>query len=81
MDGSHHGKEDAHFFPLLRERSPEAAAVLDRLEADHRHGTESVRELRASMARATQGDAQGRASFVAHLRSYAVLLKDHIRTE
>ncbi len=81
VDGSHHGKEDAHFFPLLRERSPEAAAVLDRLEADHRHGTESVRELRASMARATQGDAQGRASFVAHLRSYAVLLKDHIRTE
>ena len=32
---THHGIEDAVFFPALRERSPEAAAILDQLDREH----------------------------------------------
>jgi hemerythrin-like domain-containing protein len=33
----HHYVEDAFFFPSLRSKVPQAEAVLERLEADHRH--------------------------------------------
>ena len=32
---SHHGIEDTIFFPALRERAPETAAVLDQLDREH----------------------------------------------
>ncbi|MBX6387889.1 MAG: hemerythrin domain-containing protein [Frankia sp.] len=31
----HHTGEDTHFWPVLRERAPECAAAVDRLEAQH----------------------------------------------
>ncbi len=33
---SHHGHEDAWLFPAVRKSAPELAAVVDKLEADHR---------------------------------------------
>jgi hypothetical protein len=33
---SHHGHEDAWLFPAVRRSAPELAAVVDKLEADHR---------------------------------------------
>ena len=80
VDGSHHGKEDAYLFPAVRQRSPESAAMLDRLEADHRHGTHAVAALRQKMDLAGQ-DADGRTAFVTGLRDYAQLVKEHIRIE
>ena len=41
----HHAKESAWLFPKLRERSPEAAATLDRLERDHARGEKAIRDL------------------------------------
>jgi hemerythrin-like domain-containing protein len=33
---SHHGGEDAILFPAVRRAAPQLAAIVDRLEADHR---------------------------------------------
>ncbi len=80
MDACHHAKEDDHLFPALRLRSPEAAAVLDRLQAEHRNGPEVLRSLRAQLA-ATAAGTLGNAEFIGALRIYTQSLKAHIRTE
>lgn len=43
MDRAHHAKEDEYLFRLLRERSTDAAAILDRLQAEHRNGPCTLR--------------------------------------
>ena len=80
MDGCHHAKEDKHLFPALRARSAAAAAVLDRLQAEHRNGPEVLRSLRAQLADTAEGKL-GNAAFSAALRTYTQSLKNHIRTE
>ncbi len=80
MDGCHHAKEDDHLFPALRARSPQAAAVLDRLQAEHRNGPENLKALRAQLAAAAAGTLAG-GEFAAALRLYTQSLKNHIGTE
>ncbi|NJD24459.1 MAG: ATP-binding cassette domain-containing protein [Betaproteobacteria bacterium] len=80
MDGCHHAKEDDYLFPALRARSAEAAAVLDRLQAEHRNGPELLKSLRVQLA-ATAGGSLGNAAFAEALRIYTQSLKAHIRTE
>ncbi|WP_051761033.1 hemerythrin domain-containing protein [Herbidospora cretacea] len=41
----HHSDEDANIWPLLRTLAPEAADVLDRLEADHQEMDEVIERL------------------------------------
>jgi len=41
----HHTKETALLFPKVRERCPEAAAVLDRLDREHARGEKAIRDL------------------------------------
>ena len=38
VDRAHHPKEDEHLFPRLRARDAEAAALIERLQSDHRAG-------------------------------------------
>jgi branched-chain amino acid transport system ATP-binding protein len=80
MDACHHTKEDDYLFPVLRARSPEAAAVLDRLQAEHRNGPEILKSLRVKLA-ATAAGSLGNADFAAALRIYTQSLKSHISTE
>jgi branched-chain amino acid transport system ATP-binding protein len=80
MDGCHHTKEDEYLFPVLRRRSAEAAAVLERLQAEHRNGPEVLKSLRQQLA-ATAAGTLGNAEFAAALRTYTQSLKAHIRTE
>ena len=80
MDGCHHAKEDEHLFPVLRRRSAEAAAVLDRLQAEHRNGPEVLKALRLQLAATAAGESAN-AGFAAALRTYTQSLKAHIRTE
>ena len=42
---NHHRKESEYLFPRLRERTPLSHAVLDRLDADHASGEQSIRDL------------------------------------
>ena len=80
MDLAHHAKEDEFLFPALRARSPEAGAVLDRLQVEHRNGPEVLKELRAKLA-STVTDSKNNAAFTSALRIYTQSLKNHIRTE
>ncbi len=80
MDGCHHAKEDLHLFPALRARSESAAAILDRLQAEHRNGPEVLNSLRRQLVAAAEGSL-GNAEFAAALRIYTQSLKNHIRTE
>ena len=80
MDACHHAKEDEHLFPALRQRSPAAAAVLDRLQAEHRNGPEVLKSLRGQLVAALAG-GQAVQDFLAALRIYTQSLKAHIRTE
>ncbi len=41
----HHTKESQLLFPKIRERSPEAREVLDRLDQDHAQGERAIRDL------------------------------------
>lgn len=80
MDRSHHAKEDEFLFRLLRQRSDEAAAVLDRLQAEHKNGPELLRDLRAKLGAAASG-GENNAAFTTALRNYTQGLKGHIRSE
>ncbi|MBS0508553.1 MAG: hemerythrin domain-containing protein, partial [Proteobacteria bacterium] len=62
MDRSHHAKEDEYLFRLLRQRSADAAALLDRLQSEHSHGPASLLALRAKLAQAADG-GEARAAF------------------
>lgn len=80
MDGCHHAKEDQYLFLAMRRRAPEvAASVLDALEAEHRQGTGSLRDLRRFLGRG--GLLAEQPAFIEGLRRYADQLKRHIRTE
>ncbi len=80
VDNCHHPKEDHYLFRLLRQRSPEATAVLDRLEADHRNAPANLEALRDRLARAAGGQLPV-AELAAALRAYLAGLKEHVRVE
>ena len=81
IDRSHHPKEDDYLFRLLRLRSAEAAAILDRLQAEHRNGPDKLARLaRQGHGRSRRGSCQA-PRFATDLRNYTAGLKSHIRTE
>jgi branched-chain amino acid transport system ATP-binding protein len=80
MDRAHHAKEDEFLFRLLRVRSPEAGAIIDRLQAEHRNGPENLRDLREKLA-STAAGGENNAAFTAALRNYTQGLKSHVRSE
>ena len=82
VDLMHHPKEDDFLFRLLRERNDAAAAVLDRLQAEHRNGPVNLARLRARLAEAAGKPRRpAGADFSAALKTYAQDLRNHIRTE
>jgi branched-chain amino acid transport system ATP-binding protein len=80
VDDCHHPKEDDYLFRLLRQRSPDAAAVLDRLEADHRDAPANLKALRDKLAQAASGQLPV-ADLAEALRGYLAGLKEHVRIE
>lgn len=80
IDRSHHPKEDDFLFRILRERSAEAALILDRLQAEHRNGPENLKRLREQLTVAA-GSTLNNAGFAAALRTYTQGLKSHISSE
>jgi hemerythrin-like domain-containing protein len=77
----HHPKEDQYLFRLLRIRHPEAAPLLERLEAEHRAGAEKIRTLEQALARYQQGGAPEFGNFLTAVQAYAAFHWDHMRTE
>ncbi|MBA3997637.1 MAG: ABC transporter [Candidatus Accumulibacter sp.] len=80
VDRLHHPKEDDFLFRLLRARSAQAAALLDRLQAEHRDGPENLKGLRARLV-AAAGSADAGRAFAEALKNYTDGLKAHIRSE
>ena len=77
----HHPKEDQHLFRLLRLRSPEAAADIEQLEAEHRDGPRQLDALRVLAVRVAQGSAVDRAAFFEALASFVDSQRAHMRFE
>jgi hemerythrin-like domain-containing protein len=82
----HHTKETELLFPKLRSRSDEAAAVLDRLDADHERSAVRVRELEHELLGfEMMGDgpdgAARRAAFEQAMDTYISEYLDHMQTE
>ena len=76
---SHHGIEDTIFFPALRERSPEAVAVLDQLDREHHELDRLMDDAELALGRVLAGaDA---AEAVAALHELAVVMDAHLDLE
>jgi hypothetical protein len=78
----HHEAEDAGLWPLLRQRAPEAAALLDEMEADHAGLDGHLRSSRDAMARwARTGTDADRGEAAARLAGLDLALSDHLARE
>lgn len=78
----HHTKESTLLFPRLRQRVPELAAVLDRLDQEHARGETAIRELEhALLAYEVMGDPTRRDAFEAAAERYVGFYLDHMRIE
>lgn len=80
-DKLHHPKEDEVLFVKLRERLPEAAPLLDRLEADHANGVVRTRRLRDALGEYRNGGPSAFAAFHAAAVRYMDESWRHLQLE
>jgi len=81
-DRCHHGKEEAQFFPLARQRGVTCApGNIDLLLAEHEQGRSHVRAMAETLIAAEKGDSQAKVRFCQNARQYVGLLTEHIRKE
>jgi hemerythrin-like domain-containing protein len=76
---SHHGIEDTIFFPALRQRSSQTAAVLDQLDHEHHRLDHLMEAAEVELGRVVAGAAPTGA--VDALRRLADLMDDHLDLE
>jgi hypothetical protein len=78
----HHTNEDTGLWPLVRERNPEAAALLDRLEADHQRIAPRIKDLEAAASSyAESTDDRARLRLVDALDALTDVLVPHLDRE
>ncbi len=77
----HHPKEDHHLFPRLRERSAQAAQLIDGLEAQHAEGYRMTAELLRALTHYHGAGAAGFAAFDALVRRYLDFNWQHLKQE
>jgi hemerythrin-like domain-containing protein len=77
----HHTKETELLFPMLRARVPNAAAVLDRLDADHGRGESAIRELEHLLLAWEQLGERRRQPFLDALERYVNFYLEHMNLE
>ena len=82
-DRFHHPKEDQYLFRLLHQRAPDAAGLLDSLEAEHRKNIGLMSDLRRALQRFEEapGDISRLAALQARIRQYAEFHWSHMRIE
>lgn len=68
-------------FKLVRMRCPDAAPLIDRLQAEHCAGAEKIRSLEQALARYQSGGMVEFPSFLATVEAYAAFHWDHMRAE
>jgi len=77
----HHPKEDRYLFRILRRRHPDAAALLDRLETEHRAGAGKIRALEQALARYRAGGPAEFSNFRTAVETYATFHWAHMHAE
>ncbi|MFB3786074.1 MAG: hemerythrin domain-containing protein [bacterium] len=81
-DTCHHGKEEAHLFPMMeargfhRENGPTGQMLLE-----HEEGRAHIQGMRAALDLAAEGDKPALQQFARHANAYVGLLREHIRKE
>jgi len=79
---THHRSEDAGLYPAVLARRPDAAALLRRMDDDHRALEPAIAEVeRAALAFEGDGAQPARGAVLASLRSLDGPLTDHLRRE
>lgn len=77
----HHPKEDEYVYARLRQRRPDAGALLDDLAAEHVRGHALIAGLTAALASYRQGTPGAFATFDNVLKQYADFHWEHMRKE
>ncbi|MCX7014897.1 MAG: hemerythrin domain-containing protein [Candidatus Sumerlaeota bacterium] len=81
-DRCHHGKEEAHLFPMMESRGfPREAGPVGVMLYEHDLGRVRVRGMDQAIDRAAAGDAQALRDFVENAQGYIALLRQHIQKE
>lgn len=77
----HHTKESELLFPKLRERCPQVAGVLERLDRDHARGEKAIRDLEHDLlAFEVLGEAR-RSAFENAVERYIEFYLSHMAVE
>lgn len=77
----HHPKEERRLFPILRQRSTEAARLLDRLELEHSRSALAMRSLEQAFVRWEEGGAPYFSDFAKLVAEFAEFYRQHLRAE
>jgi len=77
----HHRKESNLLFPLIRQRSAEAADVLDRLDRDHAQGEKAIRDLEHSLLAFEMLGESRRHDFEQAMSRYISSYREHMAIE
>jgi hemerythrin-like domain-containing protein len=77
----HHPKEDAFLHRYMRLRSPEAGALLDVVEDEHRHSHQQSEAMLAALENYEKAGDAGRDTFLDEVKSYAEFQWRHIERE
>jgi len=77
----HHPKEDEHLFARVLQRAPEARALVDQLQAEHREGAQLIRELERALLFFEEGWPAGAPGFSQAVEAYAEFHWKHMRKE
>jgi len=77
----HHTKESELLFPRLRERAPELAPLLARLDKDHARGEAAVRELEHALLAFEVMGVSRRAAFEQAVDRYVAAYLEHMALE
>lgn len=80
-DTYHHPKEDLFLFKALRARDPDAAGILDELEAEHDLCLKATNGLRAALDAYRAGEPGGAERFRAVAEDYRRLQLRHLQKE
>jgi hemerythrin-like domain-containing protein len=77
----HHRKESELLFPKLRARTPQAGALLDRLDAEHARGEQAIRALEHALLAFEMLGETRRLAFEQAAQRYVDFYLAHMRLE
>ncbi len=81
LDRYHHPKEDAYLFKALRQRDPEAGAIIDASEEQHRQEPSMLAKVRTALDDYSRNGASAMPRFRSAIRGYVEFERNHAMME